>query len=261
MTARGLETLHYDAATTTSLAAAGPVNLIINLAMPSAREAARDADAALAQASTTAGLCAEMLAAGQAQRLLHLSTFHVYGGADSALYTEDRATMPGHPYGQTHLAVERILQDHAHADQIYILRATNMAGAPAHLDLGDQAGLIFLDLCRQAARYGQITLGNDGESYRDMLPFGDSIAALRTLAGPVDTLHRLFNMGGGQAVTLRTIAEMVQAGAPGTRIRYGTRTDAYRSPFTVDISRLSKLGWRPTRDLAKEVPATLEAFR
>jgi nucleoside-diphosphate-sugar epimerase len=253
--------VHYDAATMSTLDTGNAVDIVVNLAMPGAREAMRNPDRAMAQAKTTAMLCQKMLDNGQASQLLHLSTFHVYGGKGGPGYSEETQTLPTHPYGITHLAVERMLQDHACANLAYILRATNMAGAPAHLDLGDQAGLIFLDLCRQAVQDNQITLGNDGASHRDMLPFNDAIAALRLLANKPKTHHRLFNLGAGYSQSLSNIAQTIAEECPGTPIHYGHGTDLFRSPFNIDISRLRALGWRPLGDLASEVSGTLEAFK
>lgn len=256
------ESLHYNSATMTSVDTAGPIDLLVNLAMPSAREAARDEDGALAMARTTARLCAGLVTEGKARRLIHLSTFHVYGGDGSAGFAEDRLVAPLHPYGRIHYEVERLLRASPSADDIYILRATNMAGSPAHLDLGDQASLIFLDLCRQAAQDGCMVLGNDGSSYRDMLPFANAIAALRQLAGDTTTPYRLFNLAAGRAMTLRSLAETIAARLPGgIEIRYGTGTDSYREPFEVDVSRLTGLGWQPEQNLAEEIAATLDAFR
>jgi nucleoside-diphosphate-sugar epimerase len=259
--ASGLDILHYDSATMTSVDTGGPIDLLVNLAMPGAREAARDTNAALTMGRTTAGLCAGLVAGGKARRLIHLSTFHVYGGDDSAGYAEDGPVAPLHAYGRIHLEVEQLLQASDGADRIYILRATNLAGAPAHLDLGDQAGLVFLDLCRQAAQDGRMVLGNDGASYRDMLPFTDAIAALRRLAGDVVTSQRLFNLAAGRAMSLRSLAKTIAAGVPrGVDICYGTSTDAHRAPFEVNISRLTSLGWQPELIFAEEVAATLDAF-
>ena len=262
LNASDLGRLHYDAATSSSIDMDESVDLLINLAMPGAREAARDTDAALAAAEHTAKLCCKLVSQGRAHRLIHLSTFHVYGENGGTNYCEDSLVAPKHPYGQIHHAVERRLLTSECADKIYILRATNMAGAPAHLDLGDQAGLVFLDLCRQSVCDGRITLGNDGSSYRDILPFKDAIDGVMLIAGCSENTPNVFNMAAGQSITLRTLAEAIASEAEcKVEIEYGAGRDAFRESFQVDISRLKEIGWRPYRDLADEIAATFMVFR
>ncbi|WP_260583156.1 NAD(P)-dependent oxidoreductase [Sphingopyxis sp. PET50] len=256
----GIASCHYDSKVDAELPG-GDFDAIVNLAMPGAQAAGKDAGGAMEQGLSTAAACLAALRQGRAQRLIHFSTFHVYGGNAAELYSEDMPKAPGHPYGQTHLAVEGELTASDVADRIAILRPTNMVGAPAHRDLGEQAGLIFLDLCRQAAESGAMTLRNDGRSYRDILPFEDAIAAVALLLRAETGWNSLFNLGAGQAITMRALAETIASAAPQpAAIAYGDGTDAFRSPFTVDISRLAALGWDPSASIADEARRTIAAF-
>lgn len=257
---RGIASFRYDSSTDTALPG-GDFDAIVNLAMPGAQAAGKDADAAMAQGRSTAAACLAALRAGRAARLIHFSTFHVYGGSAAERYTEDMHKAPGHPYGMTHLAIEGELTASDVADRIAILRPTNMVGAPAHRDLGEQAGLIFLDLCRQVAETGTMTLRNDGQSYRDILPFDDAIAAARLLLRAATGWSDIFNLGAGRAITMQVLAETIAAAAPQpVAIAYGDGTDAFRTPFTVDISRLGALGWTPSAPIADEARRTIAAF-
>lgn len=257
---RGIASFRYDSSRDADLPG-GDFDALVNLAMPGAQAAGKDADAAMAQGRSTAAACLAALRADRAARLVHFSTFHVYGGHAAALYTEDMPKAPGHPYGKTHLAIEGDLTASDFADRIAILRPTNMVGAPAHGDLGEQAGLIFLDLCRQVAETGAMTLRNDGQSYRDILPFGDAIAAVELLLRATSGWNNLFNLGAGQAITMQALAETIAAAAPQPApITYGDGTDAFRSPFTVDVSRLGALGWAPSASIADEARRTIAAF-
>lgn len=257
---RGIASFRYDSSTDAALPG-GDFDAIVNLAMPGAQAAGKDADAAMAQGRSTAAACLAALRGGRAARLIHFSTFHVYGGQATETYVEDMPKAPGHPYGRTHLAIEGELTASDVADRIAILRPTNMVGAPAHRDLGEQAGLIFLDLCRQIAETGAMTLRNDGQSYRDILPFDDAIAAVRLLLRAEAGWNDIFNLGAGQAITMQALAETIAAAAPQpVAITYGDGTDAFRRPFTVDISRLAALGWAPSASIADEARRTIAAF-
>jgi nucleoside-diphosphate-sugar epimerase len=260
LAARGIASHGYDSSADAVLPG-GDYDAVVNLAMPGAQAAGKDADAAMAQARSTATACLAALRGGRAGRVVHFSTFHVYGGHAAALYGEDMPKAPGHPYGKTHLAIEGELTASDVADRIAIVRPTNMVGAPAHRDLGEQAGLIFLDLCRQVAESGAMSLRNDGQSYRDILPFGDAISAVDLLLRAENGWTNIFNLGAGQSITMQALAESIAAAAPRpVNISYGDGTDAFRSPFTVDISRLAALGWKPSADIADEARRTIAAF-
>lgn len=258
---QGLARISYDSAKQADLPISGDFDAIINLAMPGAGAAGRDPDAAVELGKRTAAACLALLRTGQAKRLVHFSTFHIYGPNAGPSYLEDTPPAPRHPYGQAHLAVEQLLLGNDLADRILILRPTNMVGAPAHADLGDQAGLIFLDLCKQAATMEKLVLRNDGDSYRDILPFSDAIAAVERLLGASDIRDRVFNLGAGQAITMRTLAETIASAADSrVAIDYGTGSDDFRTPFAVDISRIQSLGWRPSASLRDEASRTIGFF-
>lgn len=257
---RGIASFGYDSSRDNELPG-GDYDAIVNLAMPGAQAAGKDADAAMAQGQSTASACLAALRGGRAGRLVHFSTFHVYGGNAADTYVEDMPKAPGHPYGKTHLAIEGELCASDVADRIAIVRPTNMVGAPAHRDLGEQAGLIFLDLCRQVAESGAMTLRNDGQSYRDILPFGDAIAAVDLLLRADAGWNNIFNLGAGMAITMQVVAEAIASTAPQpVSVSYGDGSDAFRSPFTVDISRLAALGWSPSASITDEARRTIAAF-
>jgi nucleoside-diphosphate-sugar epimerase len=73
-----LEIVSYDS-NTSGLNVVGDFDVIVNLASPGAAEAANEPEAAMQRAQRTAEDCLRLLKAGRAGRLLHFSTFHVYG--------------------------------------------------------------------------------------------------------------------------------------------------------------------------------------
>ena len=253
----GVSSVHFDSATMKTIDATGAFEAIINLAMPTAAEAARDPAAAMQRALTTAGACVRLLDEGRAQRLLHFSTFHVYGAGGRACFHETDVPAPIHPYGHTHLACEQRFEED---ERVWMVRPSNMVGAPAHADLGDQAKLLFVDLCQQAA-HGAMRLHNDGLSYRDFLPFEDAIHAVRLLLTARPSSVRLFNLAQGAAMRLDEAARLIQVAAPALpTLEFGTGTDAFRQPFMIDIERLQQLGWQPGASLTAEASRLVKFF-
>ena len=254
----GIEAVAFDSARDSEFPTHDRFDAVINLAMPGAADVSRDAAAGRAQAHVTAKACLRLLDAGRATRLIHISTFHVYGGAGRASYDEMDTPVPVTPYGQLHLEIERMVLEDRRA---VALRPSNMVGAPAHADLGDQARLLFLDLCRQAAR-GRITLHNDGLSYRDFVPFVDAIAAVRLLLDCDLDGYRLFNVARGEALRLDAAAALIrEVAGVAPAVEFGDGQDAYRVPFTVNVDRLNSRGWQPRGSLAREVADTVRFFR
>lgn len=249
----------YDSVRDEALPITSRVDAVINLAMPGAREAAADPEGAKARALRTIDATLALLDEGRADRVVHFSTFHVYGGAGVPNYVEETAPRPIHPYGEAHALVEERIAAHSCADLITVLRPTNMVGAPAHADLGDQAGLIFLDLCRQAVT-GRMALRNDGRSYRDILAFPDAIAAVRQVLVSPQTGGQVLNLAAGTSIRLDALAQAI-ADAAQAEIVYGEGTDAFREPFHVSVARLRAAGWAPDNDLGPEIARTLEVFR
>jgi nucleoside-diphosphate-sugar epimerase len=252
----GLHFVRYNS-TEGPLQASGEFDAIVNLAMPGAAEAAKDPEAARTAALSTAQSCLQWLDSGRASRLLHFSSFHVYGAGGRQRFCETDPPSPIHPYGHAHWACEQLLSPD---DRVCIVRPSNMVGAPAHADLGDQAGLLFVDLCRQAAQ-GSMKLHNDGLSYRDFLPFEDAISAVRLLLSAPAQPQRLFNLACGHSMRLDEAARLIQqASNTSPPLDFGSGQDAFRQPFTIDINRLCNLGWHPTASLANEASKLIQFF-
>ena len=217
-------------------------------------------DAGLRHAIAAAQACLTLVAAGQAGRLVHFSTFHVYGKPGRTRYEETDTLAPTHPYGRIHLAVEQHLLAAAADADIVIARPTNLVGTPAHADLGDQSKLLFIDLCRQAAR-GGVSLRNDGRGHRDFLPFGDAIDAVRRLLGTGSAAGPVVNIAAGQSQSIADLAGTIAAACPKhVHVSFGAGDDPYREPFTVTTDRLQRTGWRPEAWIAAEAALCVAFF-
>ncbi|OYT72663.1 MAG: hypothetical protein CFK52_04400 [Chloracidobacterium sp. CP2_5A] len=266
-TSRGrIEWATYDAAAD-RLPDAARYEAVFNLATPSAAEAAAQPEVARRQALTTVEAALALVASGRARRLIHFSTFHVYGAppaeAPPARYGEDDAPAPTHPYGVVHAACEARLAE-AGLPGLVIVRPTNLVGPPAHADVGSQWRLVFLDLCRQAAERRALTLLTDGLAYRDFLPMTAALDAVETLLATPRPPFRC-QLALGRAMSLRDLAQRIQQVARrrlgwDVTLAVGDRADAFRRPFEVETARLQALGWRPPTDAAldAEIGATLE---
>jgi nucleoside-diphosphate-sugar epimerase len=254
--AQSLEMVSYDS-NASGLNVVGDFDVIVNLASPGAAEAANEPEAAMQRAQRTAEDCLRLLKAGRAGRLLHFSTFHVYGAGGRDKFTEKDDLVPIHHYGRSHAACEALVLAH---EKTLVLRPSNLVGGPAHAALGGQANLMFLDLCRQAVS-GSIRLQNDGLSYRDFLPFEDAISGVRALLNAPLTGERIYNLACGRSIRLDIVAQTIKQAARAPILEFGAGTDAFRTFFEVDVSRLRALRWEPRASLDEEIVRLLTFYR
>jgi len=101
------------------------------------------------------------------------------------------------------------------------------------------------------------TLYEDGAAIRDYVNIDDVVDANVLVLADDRAVGRIFNVGGGMAVTTREFADIVrhQYGSA----QHGVVTGEYRFGDTrhilSDITALSELGWSPTRTPAQSVAA------
>ena len=261
-----VKNIYFDSAEQVQLPEPVPFDFLINLSTANSTEAAQNFEGCVSASLKTLEACTNLLSRGTAKRLIHFSSFHVYGSPGAEANHEDSERIPLHPYGKVHFEAEKWLEKNAATLPITVLRPTNGVGAPAHNDLGVQSKLLFLDCCRQAVEEGQIRLKSDGSAYRDFVPLIDFINAIRTiLVSPIVPLS-FYNLASGKVSTLRELALAIQDKAteflnrPIT-LTMGTLKDPLNRPFTIQIDKLMNLGWSPGNYLNREIHQTLAFYK
>lgn len=263
-----LTRVEFDSARHERLPVEAEFDCIVNAAAPGATEAARDEKTALETALRTLKACLEIADNGPAVRLVHFSTFHVYGAHNRQRFSEEDDPEPVNPYGRMHWQCERAALTSDVRAGVTVVRPTNIVGAPAHDDFGAQSGLVFLDLCRQSVQGHQIRLRTNGIAYRDFVPMADAIDAVKLLlaedAGS-DRGLRVFNLSTGRAVRLDAIAHQIQHEsqemlAREIPVKLGDDLDRFSDPFEVNNDRLRALGWQPRASLRDDIRETLRFF-
>jgi nucleoside-diphosphate-sugar epimerase len=72
---------------------------------------------------------------------------------------------------------------------------------------------------------------------------------------------RLFNLARGSAIRLDEAARLIRDASPvSPTLEFGTGTDAFRQPFTINTERLRQLGWQPRASLAAEAARLIKFF-
>lgn len=204
----------------------------------------------------TAHLLAAM-AEAEVSRIVFSSSAAVYGTPDVDLVTEDTATAPESPYGESKLIGEWLLRDQAKATEPTALHHTSLryfnvvgSGSP---DLADTSPHNLFPLVLDALAEGRTPRINgddyatpDGTCVRDYVHVADlatsHVAAAQALTEGRELLP-VYNLGSGDGVSVR---EIMTAMAEGTGIDF-TPEVAPRRPG--DPARIVASGEAAARDL------------
>jgi UDP-glucose 4-epimerase len=195
-------------------------------------------------------------------RIVFSSTAATYGEPDVELIDEDTPNAPINAYGNSKLAVDRMLADEARAHGVAAvsLRYFNVAGASGELgeDHAPETHLIPLVLQAAAGKREHVSiLGTDyptpdGTAVRDYIHVLDLAQAhLLALEHAQPGRHDIYNLGSARGYSVREVIDTAR------RVT-GREIVAIESPRRPgDPSRLvatgararDELGWRPERAL------------
>lgn len=243
------------------------VETVIHLA---AMNEARSAESPIDALDVTAGGALRLLEAAKrakVRRILYLSTIHVYGPIAGEHISESSLPRPVHPYAVTHLSAEDFIAAAARNGEMetLIFRYSNGYGCPADPGV-DRWTLVFLDLCRQAARRGALRLTSSGLAHRDFVSIEDlSRAVILALGWPsADWRGDVYNVGGDRSMSILELAEKISAEYAAIHGRAlplsagAEKGPADNLPVRFDISKLRAKGYSPRHEWSREIRDTLE---
>jgi UDP-glucose 4-epimerase len=163
----------------------------------------------------------ETMVANGVKKIVFSSTAATYGDAKDAPLTEEDVTNPTNAYGETKLAIEKMLKwaDYAHEMKHIILRYFNVAGAHENGIIGEdhrpETHLIPLILQvplgkrEKISIYGDDYPTKDGTCLRDYIHVSDLIdahlLALKRLREGFDS--DIFNLGNGNGFTVKEVID------------------------------------------------------
>jgi UDP-glucose 4-epimerase len=227
---------------------------VVHLAGANEAVAGADPDRAMAETVAAARHVAEACTAAVVDRLVYVSTVHVYGHAlePEVTVTEETLPRPYSPYAIARLAAEHLVA--AGEVDVVVLRLTNGIGSPVARQV-NRWSLVANDLCRQAATTGTLRLRTDGMQWRDFVALEDVCRIVAASLDPNVVPTGTYNLGSGHPLTVRSLAELVQDAVEamtGTRPPLVAPPPAARPsrPYVVSTDRLAALG------LSARVPIT-----
>jgi UDP-glucose 4-epimerase len=244
------------------------VDAVVHLAGENEDVAQRDPTSALSSTVTASMRVADAAREAGVQRIVYLSTVHVYGAriAPGAMLTEDMRPEPRSGYAVARLASEHMIAGlGGGAYDVVTLRLTNSVGAPQDPCV-DRWSLVTNDLARQGAVAGRLSLRSAGVQWRDFVSLADVCSAISAaIGGERPALAPgTYNLGSG---TSRTVLEVVGLIQDAFERRTGVRPhlDApapppereREAPYHVSVQRLTGCGVTAAAALEDAVDETV----
>ena len=209
------------------------------------------------------------------KKLVFSSSAATYGEPVTIPIQENAPTAPTNPYGETKLAVDKMLgvESHSRGISAVSLRYFNVAGA-LNCDRGwlterhNPETHLIPNVLRSSASSPLKIFGSDwptpdGTCIRDYVHVIDLIEAhIKALGSLTPGMHEIYNLGSGDGYSVRQVVE-----AASSAIGYSIPTVA--SPrragdpavLIADIEKAKvRLGWKPTRGIEAMVADTLASF-
>jgi UDP-glucose 4-epimerase len=200
------------------------------------------------------------------ERLVFSSTCATYGEPDTIPISEDEPAKPVNSYGNSKLAVDRMLADHsrAHGLAAVSLRYFNVAGASGPLGEDHEPETHLIPLILQAAAgvrdhvkvFGTDYPTEDGSAVRDYIHVDDLARAhVLALEHAQPGRHDVYNLGTGAGYSVRQVIAAVRRV---TGRDFEVRDQPRRPgdpPALVAANAKARagLGWTPERSLDEMV--------
>ena len=192
------------------------------------------------------------------QKFIQISTDEVYGTIAEGSFTEDAALNPRNPYSASKAGGDRLAYSYwaSYGLPVVVTRASNNYGP---FQYPEKLIPLFVT---SALEDQPLPLYGDGRNVRDWLFVDDHARAIDFLldAGvPGET----YNVAGGEEmenieITRRILREL---GKPESLIRFVEDRPGHDRRYSLDASRLARLGFRPGTPLARGLAETVAWYR
>ena len=191
-------------------------------------------------------------------RFLHISTDEVYGSVAQGSSSETDPLRPSNPYSASKAGGDLLVLSYwrTHGVPVVITRSSNNFGPYQY---PEKVVPLFIT---NALDDQPLPLYGDGRNVRDWLYVLDNCAAIDLV------LRRgrdgeVYNIGGGHEVENVVLTHEILrlTGKPETLIRPVTDRPGHDRRYSVDSTKVGRLGWRPRHPFAAALQTTVRWYR
>ncbi len=199
-------------------------------------------------------------------RIIFAGTRGEYGKSVHIPVGEDHPTDPVGIYAITNLTAEKMVLVYHRVKKLrgICLRITNTFG-PRHQMMHDEYG-VFNWFVRKAIDNDGIPVFGDGSILRDFLFIEDLLDALLLSATTHTAYGEVYNVGSGQGISFKELAEKIVAIAGTGRVEFvpftQERKEVEPGDYVADIRKIKNvIGWAPKTSLDEGILRTINFYR
>ncbi|ERM91381.1 UDP-glucose 4-epimerase [Caldanaerobacter subterraneus subsp. yonseiensis KB-1] len=203
------------------------------------------------------------------KKIVFSSTAAVYGEPERIPIKEEDRTEPTNPYGETKLAIEKMLKwaDTAYGIKYVALRYFNVAGALETGEIGEdhspETHLIPIVLQVALGKRDKVMIYGDDYPTKDGTPIRDYIHVMDLVDAHILALEKLrkenksevYNLGNGEGFTVKEVIEVARkvTGHPIPAEVTGRRPGDPAVLVASSEKAMKDLGWRPKYASLEEI--------
>lgn len=192
------------------------------------------------------------------KKIQHISTDEVYGHISKGSFKEDDKLSPRNPYAVSKASADLLCRAYfeTYGLPIVITRSTNNYGYFQHPEKLIPKTIIYALLNKKIPVYGK------GENVRDWIFVEDNCEAIDLV------LHKgkegeIYNIAGKQELknidVVKTILQLMNK--PESLIEFVKDRPGHDSRYSLDISKIEKLGWKPKTKFKDGIVKTIEWYK
>jgi dTDP-glucose 4,6-dehydratase len=191
-------------------------------------------------------------------RLVHISTDEVYGSVEHGSSKESDPVEPRSPYSASKAGSDLIALSYftTHGLPVIVTRSSNNYGPYQY---PEKVIPLFVTNLLDGLK---VPLYGDGMNVRDWCYVEDNCAGIDLVLRRGE-VGEIYNIGAGNEIPNRVLTEKILAllGQDDSMIEYVTDRLGHDRRYSLDISKMRRLGWAPAHDLDEALAATVEWYR
>ena len=194
----------------------------------------------------------------EVERVLHVSTDEVYGSIADGSFRESDALGPRSPYSASKAGSDLIALSYftTYGLPVVVTRSSNNFGPYQY---PEKVIPLFVTNLLEGKR---VPLYGDGLNVRDWCYVEDNCAGIDLVLRRGE-IGEIYNIGAGNEVPNRLLTGRILAllGADESMIEYVEDRLGHDRRYSIDTTKVSRLGWHPRRGLNEALAATVEWYR